>query len=140
MAAVSARPSARTTVAAADGARVALEAGVGLGGRCRGGRGRDRDRERPGAARELAVVGETVVHWTTYEPDPSGVAGVATIRLSLAGSTPPVATVPPPHELDDEAAAVGVHAFDEGARHHGHGLGHGGLVGGRRRVELGVRA
>src|SRR5262245_48429890 len=39
---------------------------------------------------------EMVVHSTRYEPGPSGVSGVATIRLLSSGSRPPWATVPPP--------------------------------------------
>ena len=128
------------TVAAADGATVALGLGVALaaGVAAVDGATATVNVQVPRASSPSSS--ETVVHWTRYEPEPSGVAGVATICLALLGSTPPVATVAAAHELDDEAAAVGVHAFDEGARHHRHGLGHGGLVGGRRLSSCGVRA
>ncbi len=96
-----------TTVAAADGATVALEPGVGLA---------DGVAAADGATATVNVhvprasspsSSETVVHWTTYEPEPSGVAGVATICLALLGSTPPVATVPPPTSLTTRLLPLG---------------------------------
>ena len=127
------------TVVAAVGATVAVGPGVGLAAGVAAADGATATVNVHVPRASSPSSSETVVHWTRYEPLPSGVAGVASICFALLGSTPPVATVLPPDELDHEAAAVGVHAFDEGARHHRHGLGHGGLVGGRRLVELRVR-
>ena len=94
-------------MAAADGATVALEPGDGLadGVAAADGATATVNVQVPRASSPSSS--ETVVHWTTYEPEPSGVAGVATICLALVGSTPPVATVPPPTSLTTRLLPLG---------------------------------
>ena len=117
---------------AADGSGVGAIDGATAGGAPRGSR-RGGGRARAGVGLAVGVAAadgatatvnvqvprasspsssDTVVHSTRYEPVPSGVAGVAIIcwRCWIG---PTRGDGAPPTSLTTEAAAVGVHAFDE---------------------------